>query len=158
MSVKRLTGKNKNDHAYIVGCPEFLVPKCANEILQSATDRLAAIEDILGDDYDLDRLLELMEADRNKRCVVLPTDDWTWTMRGDIARQLIVANCRAANTPMAPFEDDLSCMFCRSCRSGEYLYNEDGVRNEYCGQCGQRIDWPAVDALIDAMGRGEQEE
>lgn len=34
--------------------------------------RLAAIEDILGDDYDLDRLRELVEADREGRCVVLP--------------------------------------------------------------------------------------
>ena len=32
--------------------------------------RLAAIEDILGDEYDLDRLRELMEADREGRCVV----------------------------------------------------------------------------------------
>lgn len=30
--------------------------------------RLAAIEDILGDDYDLDRLRELVEADRDGRC------------------------------------------------------------------------------------------
>lgn len=35
------------------------------------TDRLAAIEDILGDEYDLDRLRELMMADREGRCVVL---------------------------------------------------------------------------------------
>lgn len=34
--------------------------------------RLAAIEDILGDEYDLDRLRELAEADREGRCVVLP--------------------------------------------------------------------------------------
>lgn len=34
--------------------------------------RLAAIEDILGDDYDLDRLKELVQADREGRCVVLP--------------------------------------------------------------------------------------
>lgn len=33
-------------------------------------DRLAAIEDILGDEYDLDRLRELLEADRDGRCVV----------------------------------------------------------------------------------------
>lgn len=33
-------------------------------------DRLAAIEDILGDDYDLERLRELVEADRDGRCVV----------------------------------------------------------------------------------------
>ena len=34
--------------------------------------RLCSIEDILGDDYDLDRLRELVEADRERRCVVLP--------------------------------------------------------------------------------------
>ena len=35
-------------------------------------ERLATIENILGDDYDLDRLRELVEADRDGRCVVLP--------------------------------------------------------------------------------------
>ena len=35
-------------------------------------NRLAAIEDIIGEDYDLDRLKELVEADRDGRCVVLP--------------------------------------------------------------------------------------
>ena len=39
---------------------------------ESAIHRLAAIEDILGDEYDLDRLRELAEADREGRCVVLP--------------------------------------------------------------------------------------
>lgn len=34
--------------------------------------RLAAIEDILGDDYDLTRLGELVTADKEGRCVVLP--------------------------------------------------------------------------------------
>lgn len=33
-------------------------------------NRLAAIEDILGDEYDLDRLRELVEADREQRCFV----------------------------------------------------------------------------------------
>lgn len=37
-------------------------------------DRLASIEDILGD-YDLDRLRELVEADREGRCVVIPDVD-----------------------------------------------------------------------------------
>lgn len=39
---------------------------------QTAVDRLSSIEDILGDDYDLDRLRELVEADREGQCVVLP--------------------------------------------------------------------------------------
>lgn len=34
--------------------------------------RLCQIEDILGDTYDLDRLRELVEADKDGRCVVLP--------------------------------------------------------------------------------------
>lgn len=42
------------------------------EWLEESIDRLAAIEDILGDEYDLDRLRELAEADREGRCVVLP--------------------------------------------------------------------------------------
>ena len=35
-------------------------------------ERLKSIEDILGDDYDLDCLRELAQADREGRCVVLP--------------------------------------------------------------------------------------
>lgn len=44
----------------------------------------------------LDRLRELAQADRDGRCVVLPPDDYTWTIRGDIIRGIIHANCRAA--------------------------------------------------------------
>ena len=36
------------------------------------TNRLAAIEDILGDEYDIDRLRALVQADKERRCVVLP--------------------------------------------------------------------------------------
>ena len=42
---------------------------------ETAIHRLAAIEDILcdgTDEYDLDRLREIAEADREGRCVVLP--------------------------------------------------------------------------------------
>lgn len=39
---------------------------------QECLDRLAALEDILGDDYDLTRLRELIEADRNGRCEIIP--------------------------------------------------------------------------------------
>ena len=35
---------------------------------------IADTEDILGDDYDLDRLRDLVEADRDGRCVVLPCE------------------------------------------------------------------------------------
>ena len=45
---------------------------CEDCIHGQCKDRLAAIEDILGDEYELDRLRELVEADRDERCVVLP--------------------------------------------------------------------------------------
>ena len=70
--MSRLTGRKEDGHAYVIGCPEFEVPKEANMILQSVADKCADLEDILGDTYDLDRLRELVEADRQGRCVVLP--------------------------------------------------------------------------------------
>lgn len=42
---------------------------CANS---KRYDRLAAIEDILGDNYDLDQLRELVEADRDGRIKIYP--------------------------------------------------------------------------------------
>lgn len=44
-----------------------------------AMNQITAIEDILGDEYDLDRLKELVEADREGRCVVLPVKEGTMT-------------------------------------------------------------------------------
>lgn len=45
--------------------------------------RLKKIEDILGEDYDLDRLREIVEADRDGRCVVMPCSGWMETVFGD---------------------------------------------------------------------------
>ena len=44
---------------------------CKDCVHGRIADRLAAIEDILGDEYDLKRLRELAQADREGRCVVL---------------------------------------------------------------------------------------
>lgn len=50
--------------------------------------RLLDIEDILGDDYDLDRLRELVEADQEGRCVVLPckAGDTVWVINHHLSR------------------------------------------------------------------------
>ena len=50
--MKRLTGR-RDGHAYIIGCPDFALPKIILLIIQQTVDRLAAIEDILGDEYEL---------------------------------------------------------------------------------------------------------
>ena len=42
----------------------------------------------------------------------------------------------------SPYPDgDKSILACSFCGSGEYLHNEDGNKNHYCGQCGKAIDW-----------------
>ena len=47
------------------GEPEF------DEILKNVSLRLAGIENILGDDYDIDRLRELVQADKEGRIRIL---------------------------------------------------------------------------------------
>ena len=44
----------------------------AKPSVEKVYNRLKKIEDILGDEYNLDRLRELAQADREGRCVVLP--------------------------------------------------------------------------------------
>lgn len=85
--MERLTGRKENGHAYVIGCPEFEVPKEANTVLQSVADKCADLEDILGDTYDLYRLRELVEADKDGRCVVLPCkpDDMVYIVCGFIS-------------------------------------------------------------------------
>ena len=70
--MKRLTGRKENGCAYIIGCPDFEIPKIVGLIIQRVVDKCADIEDILGDDYDLSRLRDLVQADMEGRCVVLP--------------------------------------------------------------------------------------
>lgn len=42
--------------------------------------------------------------------------------------------------PESPYIDD-DVLACPGCGSGEYLHNEDGNKNAFCGQCGQPIEW-----------------
>ena len=53
------------DIAKYQGEPEF------DEILKNVSLRLAGIENILGDDYDIDRLRELVQADKEGRIRIL---------------------------------------------------------------------------------------
>ena len=58
----------------------------SNKVRENAMEiywHLKEIEDILGADYDLDRLRELVEADKEGRCVVLPCSGWMETVFGD---------------------------------------------------------------------------
>ena len=62
--MERLTAKNKHEKPIIKDWPNYMEFDIIN--------RLAAIEDILGDEYDLDELKEMVQAKREGRCVVPP--------------------------------------------------------------------------------------
>lgn len=71
--MERYTEKRYGENGYYLSCSgncETL--NCGDcGILDKIVDRLVTIEDILGDEYDLDRLRELVQADREGRCVVI---------------------------------------------------------------------------------------
>lgn len=75
--MKRITKRWGADQPRIAGRAICTFAGCPSEggcdICNHArvNNHLADIEDILGDEYDLDRLRELAEADREGRCVVL---------------------------------------------------------------------------------------
>lgn len=72
---------------------------------ETAIHRLAAIEDILGDDYDLDRLRELAQADREGRCVVLPAGGFS-DQDGENALKSAMNTCYYHNNPVTRFIAD----------------------------------------------------
>ncbi len=48
----------------------------------------------------------------------------------------------AMRTPESPYPDgNKHILACPCCGSGEYLHNEDGNKNLFCGQCGKAIKW-----------------
>ena len=67
--------------------------------------RLAAIEDILGDEYDLERLRELVGADREGRCVVLP-EGGCEDKDGENALKSAMNTCFYHNNPVTRFIAD----------------------------------------------------
>lgn len=89
--MERLTGRKEGGHAYIVGCPDFEIPKIIGLIIQRVVDRLAAYEDTGLEPEDFkrsfdegallkltgqflgvtpDRLRELARADREGRVTI----------------------------------------------------------------------------------------
>ena len=63
--------------------------------VEKVYNRLKKIEDILGDEYDLSKLMELVQAKRKGRCIVLPCKkgDTVWRIVHDAAPHITKDRC-----------------------------------------------------------------
>lgn len=69
---------------------------------ETAIHRLVTIEDILGDEYDLDKLMELVQAKRKGRCIVLPCkveDDVYINILGRTLPFTVISISQMSSTP-----------------------------------------------------------
>ena len=67
--MKRITQKDDNGY-YLTGDGIYSDSGVPEKFRGDDIDQVAAIEDILGDNYELDKLRELVEADKEGRCAV----------------------------------------------------------------------------------------
>lgn len=83
--------------------------------LQRIFNQLCDLTDILGDDYDPDHLRDLVQADRDGRCVVLPCKKWAH-LGGD----------------------EWCCSSCGNVIHTEGSWEKPGKK--YCEECGAKMD------------------
>lgn len=68
-------------------------------------EKYEQIQKSIGDDYDLDRMRELVEADRDGRCVVLPVRGYT-DKDGEQALKSAMNTCFYHNNPVTRYIAD----------------------------------------------------
>lgn len=73
--------------------------------VEKVYNRLKKIEDILGDEYDLDELREMVQAKREGRCVVLPDGGYE-DKDGENAPKSDMHTCFYHNNPVTRFIAD----------------------------------------------------
>ena len=133
--MERLTKRNLHD---------FAIPTQGTDAfhLFQTVDRLAAIEDILGDEYDLDELRELVQAKREGRCVVLPCkveDDVYINILGRTLPFTVISISQMSSTPTFKAQHGIRLV---------YIFKADDV--------GETVFMTRAEA--EAALQGEQEE
>ena len=100
-----------------------------------AVNRLGEIEDILGYDYDLSRLRDLVQADRDGRCVVLSEP--------------------MVSMVQHPGDTDVYCPNCGNTLSGGWPLSDAGDYRKLCQcpHCGQAIDDTKCDVVCTKGGK-----
>lgn len=140
----KYSGERPLDYQEIINClrdPDWNdVEGDDGTLLDDAADALEKsmlIKDILGNDYGLDRLRELVEADREGRCVMLSTP-----MRPMICK---------------PNDTDVYCPRCGETLSGGWPESDyyDYRKMVQCPNCGESIDDMKCEAAAKALHKEE---
>lgn len=61
---------------------------------------------------------------------------------------MVALKMQIPEVPLAP--GAIFDFTCPHCGSRDYLKNEDGKRNKFCGQCGKALDWGCADMVSEA--------
>lgn len=94
-------------------------------------------------EYEINRLGEVRRKSTGR--VLKPFDDRRGYLRVSLSGRnmkvhLLVAKMFVPNPHGYP-DGDTSILECPCCGSGEWLHNADESAANFCGQCGQAIDW-----------------
>lgn len=90
-----------------------------------------------GVEYVIYELMKELDVPGSNEIRKLPSADDICAAAAEKIREYLMC---AKETPQHPDEEE-DILACQRCGSGEYLYNEDGNKNNYCGQCGQKLVW-----------------
>lgn len=115
-------------------------------------ERLTAIEDILGDSYDLDRLRELVEADKSGRCVILG-------VKPDLRPGVNVSRCFIVDDDGEIIEDNVFSAEVGHDSSGKMnvIYNTFDSGDFEASEVGHRIFWDENTAKKASEASGKRD-
>lgn len=82
---------------------------------------------------EIERAVEILDPEHRERYESIEPVNTACRMGMEALARLV---------PRPPHPDgDEHILACPCCGSGEYLHNEDGNEQRFCGQCGQAIEW-----------------
>lgn len=90
-----------------------------------------------GVEYVIYELMKELDVPGSNEIRKLPSADDICAAAAEKIREYLMCS---KEIPQHPDEEE-GILSCQRCGSGEYLYNEDGNKNNYCGQCGQKLVW-----------------
>lgn len=136
MSVERVTKKDADGHYYMSGDGIFSDWGVPEKFKGEDVDAVGTIEDILGDTYDLDRLRELMEADKSERCVILG-------VKPDLRQGVNVSRCFIVGDDGEIIEDNVCSAEIGPDSSGKMnvIYNTFDSGDFEASEVGYRVFW-----------------